>query len=75
MEGWRELGGGCRPWLWKSVYLCVCRSPLALRVRPGFRERRPLRFPRPVGSGTWGQRRGRGGGEGRPVSLFGYLAV
>lgn len=54
---------------------CVCRSPLALRVRQGLREQCPLRFPRPEGIGTWGPRRGSGGGEGRPVSLFGYLAV
>lgn len=45
--GERELGGGCRPRLWESVCLCVCRSPLALRVRLGLRERRPLRFPLP----------------------------
>lgn len=74
-RGGRELGGGCRPWLWESGCLCVCRSPLALGVHPGLPERRPLRCPRPAGSGTWGPRRGSGGGEGRPVSLFGYLAV
>lgn len=74
-ERGRALGGGCLLQLWESVCLCVCRSPLALRVRLGLRERCPLGFPRPEGSGTWGPRRGSGGGEGRPVSLFGYLAV
>lgn len=74
-DGGRALGGGCRPSWWESVCLCVCRSPLALRVPPGLRERRPFPTPRPAGGGTWGPRRGSGGGEGRPVSLFGYLAV
>lgn len=75
-DGEKEGTGRGLPALVVGVSVSLCLSvPLAFRLRPRLRERRPLRSPRPASSGTWGPRRGSGGGEGRPVSLFGYLAV
>lgn len=58
-----------------SQCVCVSVGPLWLSTCARGSGSGARSGPRPAGSGTWGPPRGSGGGEGRPVSLFGYLAV